>query len=652
MAFAAFRGLRRWVPRHAQPLYEQLTADETVEDELKHEADVENGFLSNGDSSSSSSSEGSGTNSPRNSDGFRFGHDHDHDHDHGHAYSGTLRGLPATVASAPALMLRLVWLCLLLATEPIRRHGRRLTAAWPTTYLALEEFKALVPSFLKPSDGKPPRRLHPTAWLDGLRGVAAFLVVWHHASLLWFPASVHWGYHAEKTNNLFIQLPIVRLLISGPPQVAIFFVVSGYALSYKPLRLARLGRYAEAGEAIHSSVFRRHTRLFLMPVVVSFVAVFLTYFDLYGSGGWTGVAAAVRRPPKAPTFAGQLLNWIRNVMTLVSPLSKDLNRGRTFGYDPNLWTLPVEFDCSLMLFLCQAAFVRLRPRVRMLLMLGLVCYAQMYIYWQAFLFLAGMLVCDLHFHLDGTGSGSRQAPTASASSEMLQMPTTTAAAAETAAHAPENLPPPEFLRHHDGVLVPPSNTAVPTPTATFNRFSLHQRTRTFLGVLGFLVGLYLLSTPEKNYGGISTPGFQTLQSWVSSYYRERGQIDYFWVPLGGAWLVLCVDRTPLLQRLFTGAFPQYLGSISYSLYLVHGPLIWTIGHWLVRQTTALSGTATTGQYGLGIVLSALLLWPVLITVADLATRTLDVRAVQLGRTLYERFSENNDSGPSLPRVAP
>jgi peptidoglycan/LPS O-acetylase OafA/YrhL len=81
-----------------------------------------------------------------------------------------------------------------------------------------------------------------------------------------------------------------------------------------------------------------------------------------------------------------------------------------------------------------------------------------------------------------------------------------------------------------------------------------------------------------------------------------------------------------------------MGKISYSMYLVHGPLLFTAGHWFVLQTTALTGLNTQVRYGLGVALSAIPLWIVLICTADLATRTLDKWSLSLGRLLYERLS--------------
>lgn len=431
---------------------------------------------------------------------------------------------------------------------------------------------------------------------DGLRGVAAFLVVWHHASLLWYSESIHRGYGSSENDHRLIQLPFVRLLVSGRPQVAIFFVVSGYALSYKPLKLARQGRHSDASEAIHSSVFRRHPRLFLMPVAVSFAAALMTHWNWYGTSdkGWTGVAAAERRPPRPEALSAQLQNWLTNIRHLTNPLSRDMQRGRPFAYDNNLWTLPVEFDCSLVVFLCQAAFNRLRPRVRMLLVAGLACYAHTYLLWEIFLFLAGMLICDLHFQLDGT------VPASTGNSN--------------------------------------SNSTAPAAAVALVASGRGRRLlRNAASILALFAALYLLSIPDDDKGGSDTPGYRTLSSMVTDLYRSRNEQDNFWIPPAAVLLVWIIDRTPFLQRPFNSAFAQFVGTVSYSMYLVHGPLIWTAGHWLVRHTTALTGTDTDLHYGLGIALCAVFLWPIIIYFADLVTRTVDVRAVSFGRWLYERW---------------
>jgi hypothetical protein len=98
----------------------------------------------------------------------------------------------------------------------------------------------LKPSFLGRQPSKP-RSLHPTSYLNGLRGVAALFVVFNHYVSQYFPYITHgWrsdkgGDAARRENDRFIQLPVIRAVYSGRFMVTIFFVISGYVLSHKAL---------------------------------------------------------------------------------------------------------------------------------------------------------------------------------------------------------------------------------------------------------------------------------------------------------------------------------------------------------------------------------------------------------------------------------
>ncbi|KAL1902510.1 hypothetical protein Sste5346_001491 [Sporothrix stenoceras] len=649
MANAALRGLRRWAHDQIQPIYDQLPTSDTNDNEKDVALEISD-VGSSGGSSGEGSSRSSG--SPRTSDHdhstsfTRFGHERSGSNVSGvHRPRTRLGALAAAVMFLPLLVLRFVYLAWMLVTAPFRRivgvffpsasagaslspaHASPASSSWPETYERLEEFQALVPSFLKPvAANAPTKRLHPTAWLDGLRGVAAFFVVWHHASLLWFGWHLHSGYGSAEGERYIMQLPFLRLLISGPPHVAVFFVISGYALSYKPLRLSRQGRTNEASEAIGSSVFRRHTRLFLMPVFVSFVACMLTYLDLYGAKNWKGVALPSRRPPQASTFSGQLKHWLASVWQLTNPFGKELNRGGTFMYDQNLWTLPVEFDCSLVLFLCQAAFNRFRPRMRMLFMSIIAAFALWYIYWQVFLFLVGMLICDLHFELEGVGTPNKEETPSSATDDF-----------DTVLIGP-SAPRARNIARLKGLV-----KRIPHPSAAF-----FHRNRNLIGISLFIVSLYVLSIPDAGRGAAKTPGYRTLAAWAPRYHRSKGALDAWYMPLAATFLVLAIDRTPSLQKLFMHPFPQYLGYISFSMYVIHGTVIWTIGHWTVRKTVALTGSSTQLRYGLGIFMCAIVVWTIIVVLSDLVARTLDKKAVAVGQTLYAKCIQKEEPKEVLP----
>jgi len=141
---------------------------------------------------------------------------------------------------------------------------------------------SLLPSFIFPR--KNPRRLFPTSYLDGLRGVAAFCVAIYHYGAC-YTASSKIGYGAERgapgKYEWVLLLPIIRVVHAGRLMVVIFFTISGYVLSYRSLQLARLGKNTEVLNSLASSVFRRWLRLHLPVVASIFLAFMLGRWNLW-----------------------------------------------------------------------------------------------------------------------------------------------------------------------------------------------------------------------------------------------------------------------------------------------------------------------------------------------------------------------------------
>lgn len=151
----------------------------------------------------------------------------------------------------------------------------KLSANWKTAAKRLGWF--LVPSFLQGYHGNAldqirTKKLSPTAYLDGMRGVAAFLVYLFHHAYQCYRADMSWG--AENQYYGFLRFPIIRLLYGGTAAVSVFFVISGYALSYRPLKLIRSRNTKDLYNTMSSLVFRRLFRLYI-PIIVSTFIVFL-----------------------------------------------------------------------------------------------------------------------------------------------------------------------------------------------------------------------------------------------------------------------------------------------------------------------------------------------------------------------------------------
>ncbi len=133
----------------------------------------------------------------------------------------------------------------------------------------------LLPSFLVQSADldKPKAIKRDTDYLDGLRGVAAFIVVIQHFIQRPYPA-FGFGYGSSAGNWHLLQLPFIRLMYSGGTMVAVFFVISGFALSSKGIQLIR-GQSTSMFKVLSSTTFRRSVRLFLPSVTISFIAFLL-----------------------------------------------------------------------------------------------------------------------------------------------------------------------------------------------------------------------------------------------------------------------------------------------------------------------------------------------------------------------------------------
>lgn len=183
----------------------------------------------------------------------------------------------------------------------------------------------------KTTSGRPPRQLRSTAYLDGLRGFAALLVYFGHHEL-WAHDSIKpepifenaFGYEGRR---YFVALPGIRTFFSGGHfAVSIFFVMSGYVLSRKPLQLIHSGNHNGFGENVASALFRRWLRLFI-PVIC------LTFF--YMCSWHLGVRTDVE---PMPTFRAELWKWYKELRDY--SFIFDTNGKPWLTYSFHVWSIP------------------------------------------------------------------------------------------------------------------------------------------------------------------------------------------------------------------------------------------------------------------------------------------------------------------------
>ncbi|KAE8364120.1 acyltransferase family-domain-containing protein [Aspergillus caelatus] len=246
----------------------------------------------------------------------------------------------------------------------------------------------LRPAFLTGIGGHSSHQGRRTAYLDGLRGFAAFLVYWGHHEL-W----AHDGIGAEmifenaygyQKKHYFVAFPGVRIFFSGGHfAVSVFFVLSGYVLSAKPLSLIRAGDYLQLGDNLASALFRRWLRLHIPVICTTFM--YMTYLHLF----------RIHATPEIKSSYGEeLWNWyveLKNFSFVFRTGGEPW-----FTYNFHSWSIPVEFRGSIVIYTALQAFSKCRPNARLLCELGLIFYF-MYIAdgWFCALFMSGMLLCDL-----------------------------------------------------------------------------------------------------------------------------------------------------------------------------------------------------------------------------------------------------------------
>lgn len=408
----------------------------------------------------------------------------------------------------------------------------------------------LLPSFIQarysPTEGDlRPRRTYPTGYLDGLRGLAALFVFFFHTTNTVYD-QVKYSYDAPLTqadadkgygpNNHILQLPIIRVLYAGPLAVSIFFIVSGFALSIKPVKLMRSHDESSLLTTLQSAVFRRPLRLFLPCFVSTFIVFILIRMGAYEATRFLSESPHIltgRWKPhihRMDTFGEQFSDWFWTAIAMVKPFgwSRDRFQGFYSEYDTHLWTIPIELRASLALFLTHMALCRFRPAVRIGMTLFFCFVAVNWDRWEMLLFYGGFVLAEL-------------------------------------------------------------NQGVLNPSRLFAEAGRHRLVRTLL-ILNFISGLYLASYPDESGG--ATPGFIFLTSIIPHRYSQKNR---FWQGIGGLQIVLSVSALPSLSRFFSSAIPHYLGQISYALYLVHSFINHALSYWLYYGAYVATGNWSTSN---------------------------------------------------------
>lgn len=438
------------------------------------------------------------------------------------------------------------------------------------------------PAILSNRNGRQ-RKLRSTAYLDGLRGFAALLVYWGHHQL-WAhdsigPEAIFENAYGYNEQYYFATLPGIRLFFSGGHfAVSIFFILSGYVLSMKPLQLIHAGEMAKLGDNLAASLFKRWLRLYF-PIICCTGLYMASWHVLH-------IRTAVE-PQK--TFYEELWKWYLEFKNFSFVFRTDGDPWFTYSF--HVWSIPTEMRGSIIIYTSVMAFSRATRNARLWCTAGLISYF-MYIVdgWYGSMFLMGMLQCDL---------------------DMLA--------------ASDNLP---------------------SPMKKLERFKMP----IFYTLL--VIGLYLGGSPAQS---ADTAILKNSPGWVYlSHLKPQALWDYKWFFLfwAATFTVSAIPRIPWLKAFFEMRFNMYLGRISFSFYLVHGPVLWTIADRIYASVGCMRESHVTnvarwinktplpnvGPLGLefNFLASHLLILPITLWLAEMATKLFDEPSVKIAKWAYER----------------
>ncbi|KXT11436.1 hypothetical protein AC579_7254 [Pseudocercospora musae] len=354
-----------------------------------------------------------------------------------------------------------------------------------------------------------------TAWLDGLRGVAALLVVIQHIHpAVWWLAMCD-DVSDESTAISPGTWPVLRLLFTGGSlAVQLFFVISGFVVPRRLISLIQEGRPDDFVEALNSAVIRRPCRL-LIPAMLT-TLLLLTFFHMTGiDPNWNGAATNI---------VSELWLWVLDCLQLMDFYNVYASR-----YLLITWTIVVEWRGSMAVFVWLFAIHQLRTQWRVLLTLALVLYLVMCtISTQYAAFFAGMLSCELDLIRTSSEKGQFRMPWCRISDYLAQR---------------------RFLHG----LVMHSVLALglifaSTPTLKPDLATTEHAIQVCANWPSFLYNM--------------VPG-QYWEKWPGIQYRD---FCYFW----GAWLtILGIKEIRWAKAIFETRIVQYLGRHSFALYLTH-----------------------------------------------------------------------------------
>lgn len=216
-------------------------------------------------------------------------------------------------------------------------------------------------------------------YLESVRGVAALIVVFTHYCGAFYPFTLFGSkgvYTQHSAWEFWFLASPMSLVLAGEFAVCMFFILSGYVLSYN-----FVGK-SQNRSAIIGSLVKRPFRLGGLVVLTEIIAAILWGNNLFLNEQVSGITTS--QPWFSRNWVGQfdISNWLSDV--LLSPFAAAPR------YNSPLWSIATEWYGSVLVFIFLLLFASNKYR-------AWVCIALMIWFKKSYYvgFFAGVMLADL-----------------------------------------------------------------------------------------------------------------------------------------------------------------------------------------------------------------------------------------------------------------
>ncbi|KAJ6107588.1 hypothetical protein N7523_008911 [Penicillium sp. IBT 18751x] len=226
-----------------------------------------------------------------------------------------------------------------------------------------------IPAVLPWSPGNGSEKGDPrksVKWIDGLRGIASFLVVLTHIARAW-DYDLFSPRDNEDATPRILQWPILRIPWQGRIGVTIFAFLTGYVCALKPIKQSRSGDTAASFTTVAKSAFRRPPRLIFPATIAMIISWVIAQFGGFivanrSDCWWCRYAA--------PDLEDSL--W-KEIIRLGQNFLSTWTTGY-MAYDDHQWALLPLLKASMLVYILLVATMFMKVRYRVMVYIGMMLY--------------------------------------------------------------------------------------------------------------------------------------------------------------------------------------------------------------------------------------------------------------------------------------